>query len=137
VSTADNSIESATAFAQHFLRVFENLDLAAFLHCFADDATVFFPAPEPASRFAGRQAIGERFERVFEGIRAGAASGPPWHRLDAEELAVQLLSPDAAVVTFHLRNEVRIARRSLVLRRTDAGWRIAHLHASNAAIADG
>ena len=37
-----------------FLRAFENLDMTTFISCFAEDATVFFPLPEPPQRFAGK-----------------------------------------------------------------------------------
>ena len=132
-----DSIDSPTALMRRFLQAFEVLDLAAFMNCFADDATAFFPQPEPPQRFDGRAAIRSQFERVFAAIRAGAPSGAPYHRLDAEDPAMQILSPDAAVVTFHLRNDVRLARRTLVLVRVDGAWRIAHLHASNVVPAAG
>jgi len=38
---------------------------------------------------------------------------------------------NAAIVTFHLRNDERVGRRTIVFRKTDGAWRIAHLHASN------
>jgi Ketosteroid isomerase homolog len=52
------------AFTREFLRAFENLDMKQFIACFADDATVFFPIPEPPERVQGKQAIQQRFERV-------------------------------------------------------------------------
>jgi uncharacterized protein (TIGR02246 family) len=128
---AEPGVESAGDFVRRFLHAFERLDLAAFAACFADDATAFFPQPEPPERFDGRLAIAAQFERVFAGIRASATAGPPWHRLDAQDLAVQAVSDDVAIVSLHLRNASRLARRTLVLRRTGTGWRVAHLHASN------
>lgn len=119
-------------FVLHFLRAFEDLDMPRFIDCFADDATAFFPAPEPASRVDGKAAIRARFETVFASIGTGASGGPPYHRLVPENLAFQLLGHDAAVATFHLRNAQRIARRTLVLRRHGQRWQIVHLHASNA-----
>jgi hypothetical protein len=41
------------------------------------------------------------------------------------------LSGDTAVVSFHLRNSERIARRTLVMKKARGAWLIAHLHASN------
>jgi len=128
---ASDSIDSPTALMRRFLQAFEALDLAAFMDCFADGATAFFPQPEPPQRFEGRAAIRSQFERVFAAIRAAAPSGPPYHRLDDEDAAVQVLSRDAAIVTFHLRNATRLARRTLVLVHAEGAWRIAHLHASN------
>jgi ketosteroid isomerase-like protein len=121
-------IEQATA---RFLASFENLDMPAFIACFAEDATAFFPAPEPPERVAGKAAIRSRFQRVFDAIRKGASGGPPYHRLEPQDLQIQSLSADTAVVAFHLRNSERIARRTLVMKKVRGTWLIAHLHASN------
>jgi len=129
-SAADNDREEVEHAARHFLANFENLDLPAFIDCFADDATVFFPAPEPPERVNGKAAIRARFEQVFAGIRQGASGGPPYHRLEAQDLQIQMVGSDAAIVSFHLRNTERIARRTLVLHRTRGTWLIVHLHAS-------
>jgi hypothetical protein len=72
-----------------------------------------------------------RFQTVFDGILKGANSGPPYHRLEPQDLQVQSLGADSAVVTFHLRNSERIARRTLVMKKVQGTWLIAHLHASN------
>ena len=115
-----------------FLRAFENLDMTAFISCFAEDATVFFPVPEPPQRFAGKTAIQAHFEQVFATIRKTSTSlRPPYHRLKPEDLLIQRLSPDTAVVSFHLRNNQRLARRTLVLEKIGGTWLIVHLHASN------
>ncbi len=71
------------------------------------------------------------FELFFAAIRKGASGGPPYHRLQPEDLQVQLLGTDSAVVTFHLRNSERIARRTFVMRKVQGTWLVAHLHASN------
>ena len=121
-------IEQATA---HFLTSFENLDMPAFIACFTDDATVFFPAPEPPERVTGMAAIRSRFQLVFDAIRKGASGGPPYHRLEPQDLQIQSLGADTAVVSFHLRNSERIARRTLVMKKVRGTWLIAHLHASS------
>ena len=121
-------IEQATT---HFLTNFENLDMPAFLACFADDATAFFPAPEPPERVTSKAAIRSRFQMVFEAIRKGSSGGPPYHRLEPQDLQIQSLSAETAVVSFHLRNSERIARRTLVMKKVRSTWLIAHLHASN------
>ena len=123
------------AFVREFLRAFENLDMKQFIACFADDATVFFPMPEPPERVQGKQAIQQRFERVFASIRSTAKAGPPFHHLVPEDLSIQMMPGHSAVVSFHLRNEERIARRTLVLTRMNGQWLIIHLHASNAPVA--
>ena len=60
--------------------------MPAFMACFAEDATVFFPAPEPQERVTGKAAIGGRFQLVFDAIRKGASGGPPYHRLQPQDL---------------------------------------------------
>jgi uncharacterized protein (TIGR02246 family) len=123
------------SFTRKFLHAFEDLDMKQFIACFADDATVFFPMPEPPERVDGKRAIQQHFEKVFASIRSGAKSGPPFHHLVPEDLAIRLMSEQTAVVSFHLRNEERIGRRTLVLINTDGQWLILHLHASNVPIA--
>ena len=127
----DATERSARTFATTFLRAFENLDMPAFIACFATDATVFLPDPEPPMRHDGQAAIRDYFQSVFDEIKAGATSGPPYHRLTPDRLHVQVLDDDAAVVTFHMTGADRVARRTLVLRRLGGAWVIAHLHASN------
>ena len=122
------------ALTRKFLRAFENLDMPQFIDCFADNATVFFPLPEPPKRVDGKQAIQKRFEQVFASIRGTAKSGPPFHHLAPEDLAIQMMPGQTAVVSFHLRNSERFARRTLVLINTNGRWLILHLHASNAPI---
>jgi ketosteroid isomerase-like protein len=119
------------AFTRTFLRAFENLDMHQFIACFAENATVFFPMPEPPERANGKQAIQQRFQRVFSSIRSAAKSGPPFHHLAPEDLKIQMMSGQTAVVSFHLRNSERTARRTLVLTKTNGQWFILHLHASN------
>ena len=114
-----------------FLTAFENLDWDVFRASFDDDATAFFPTPEPPQRFEGRTAVEAQFQQVFRSIRAAAPSGPPFQRLVPEDLRIEQIGADAAVATFHLRNEQRLARRTIVFKRAARRWRIAHLHASN------
>jgi ketosteroid isomerase-like protein len=116
-----------------FLTAFENLDWDAFRASFDDQVTVFFPTPEPPQRFDGRAAVEAHFQEVFKAIRSASPSGPPFQRLDPEDLRIEALSADTALASFHLRNNQRIARRTIVFKRTARGWRIAHLHASNIA----
>jgi ketosteroid isomerase-like protein len=125
--------KSASEFAAGFLRTFENLDMAAFIECFAEDATVFFPASQPATRYSGRAAIREQFQLVFDAIKGDSKADPPYHRLNPDLLQVQLLGEDTAIVTFHLTGPNRVARRTLVVHRASGRWFITHLHASNIA----
>lgn len=132
---AQGEQQSVADFTAKFLKSFENLDLDAFIACFAADASVFFPTPEPPHRFDGKAAIREHFAEVFSAIRKGShATAPPYQQLPPQRLDIKLLSKDAALVTFELENDQRIARRTLVLARSRDGWRIEHLHASNIAV---
>jgi ketosteroid isomerase-like protein len=122
------------AAVDRFLVSFENLDWERFRTAFADDATVFFPVPEPPQRYTGRAEVEAQFRKVFAAIRESSGrTAPPFHDLDPVDLRIEFPAGDVAVVTFRLENEQRIARRSLVMRRDPAGWRIVHLHASNVA----
>ena len=116
-----------------FLTAFENLDWESFRHSFRDDATVFFPPPEPPQRFEGRDAYEKQFQKVFSGIRSSAKNGPPYHRLTPKDLRIDVLSDHDALVTFTLENEERYARRTIIFTKTDGVWLIKHLHASNVA----
>jgi len=114
----------------HFLRAFENRDMQSFIGCFEQDATVFFPTAKPPSRFDGRDAIQRHFEQVFAAIRQSSPSStPPFHKLVPERLRVQLVGDKAAVVTFQMGNNQRVARRTLVLQKRGDAWLIFHLHA--------
>ena len=117
-----------------FIRAFENLDMPSFINCFANDATVFFPIPEPPRRFDGKGAIQAHFEQVFLAIRQSSRSPkPPFQRLVPENLKVQSVDDATAVVTFQMANAERIARRTLVFSKRGGSWIIVHLHASNIA----
>jgi len=123
--------DAAEQLVRRFLRAFEDLDLAAMSDCFDEDATMFFPTPEPAELVVGRPAILDRFAAVAAEIRAEASSGPPYHRLDPVGLTVLTAGPDAAVVTFELRRPDRTGRRTFVVQRSGSECRVVHLHASN------
>lgn len=126
---------AAVADALHrFLTAFENLDWGPFRAAFSDSATIFQPVPEMAERVTGPRGIDSTFRAVFAAIRARAAGGPPYQRLVPTDLRIQPLSPGLVLVTFHLRNAERLARRTVLFRHETDGWRILHLHASNLAL---
>lgn len=116
---------------KRFLTAFENLDWETFRKSFSDDATVFFPSPEPPQRFDGHEAVEKQFQKVYAEIRANAANGPPYHRLTPKDLRIEMLSDNTAIATFHLENEQRLARRTIIFSKTNGVWLIRHLHASN------
>lgn len=114
-----------------FLHHFENLEWEPFIASFSDDACVFHPTAKTPQSFCGRDEVRAKWQEVFAGIRAGAKSGPPFMHLDPQALHVVILGPDAALATFELRNEERVARRSVVFVRAGGAWKIVHVHASN------
>ena len=114
-----------------FITAFDNLDWPVFVGMFEDDATVFYPSPPNAPiRATGRREFEPAWQRVFQGIR-GSRTTAPYMDLKLDRLQIQVLN-DAAIVTFELHDVPGVTgRRTLVLRKVDGVWRIAHLHASN------
>jgi ketosteroid isomerase-like protein len=114
----DPDIDEALA---AFIDALTHLDRDRLERCFAPDATVFHPMGVP------RQ-VGFWNERWSEFV--ASQPGPPYFTLEPRDLQVQRLD-NAAVVTFHLRGDRPLGRRTLVLRNGADGWKILHLHASN------
>ena len=115
-----------------FIRAFENLDWDGFRTAFDDEATVFCPRAFP-ERASGRAEFEKTFKIVFEQIRGGKTAAPYMH-IEPRGLAVQMLG-DTAIATFHLDDRAGfLNRRTLVLHKTPAGWKIVHLHASEVAL---
>jgi ketosteroid isomerase-like protein len=117
-----STVEQALA---TFLDAFSNLDRPRVEACFTDDATAI-------NAWGGRRQDGFWCDE-FDSWRA-TRPGPPYLHLDQTPgLRFQLVGRDVTVVTFHLDSDPGMERRrTLVFVRTDAGWQIAHLHASNA-----
>lgn len=113
-----DTVEQALA---TFIAAFNDLDRARMETCFLDDAPVFFP-------WGGHRRVGFWADQ-FDAWRI-ERTGPPYLNIQPADLQIQRFE-DAAVVTFHLEHDPdSLARRTLVLCRTAAGWKIAHLHAS-------
>jgi uncharacterized protein (TIGR02246 family) len=113
-----------------FLTTMSAADATRLGEMFADDATVFFPSPPfPMQRIVGRSDI----EAAW---RAGFASIPnrgviPAQQIQPKRVELQTYG-DTAIVTFELESgPSRLGQRTFVLVRQRAGWKIAHLHASN------
>jgi ketosteroid isomerase-like protein len=118
---------TARSVLETFLRALSRLDQGAMLDCFDPEATAFLPAEHQPARLEGACSIGNAFAAVLARVRAMGAKSMP---IDVEDVQVQQWG-DTAVATFHLRTE-HLSRRTFVLRRRAAQWRIVHLHASNA-----
>jgi ketosteroid isomerase-like protein len=122
---SDDGLQKALT---NFIQAFDNLDWERFRAAFADDATVFYPRAYP-TRVEGRAEYEKIFRLVFEQIRMGK-SAPPYMDIQPRDLKIQRFD-DVAIVTFHLDDRPRVLnRRTIVLKKTDHGWKIVHLHAS-------
>jgi ketosteroid isomerase-like protein len=129
-TTAESEVRAALA---QFIHAFDNLDWEAFRLAFDDDATVFYPRVYPA-RANGRSEFEKTFKQVFAQIRNGQMAAP-YMEIQPRDLHLQLLS-NVAIVTFHLDDRAGfLNRRTIVLNKTTAGWKIAHLHASELSLA--
>ena len=115
-----------------FIHSFENLDWEGFRSAFDNDATVFYPRAFP-ERASGRAEFEKTFKIVFEQIRGGKTA-PPYMQIEPHGVMIQMFG-DTAIATFHLDDRAGfLNRRTLVLHKTAAGWKIVHLHASEVAI---
>ena len=126
---AQNDIERVV---RDFLIVFGNRDYAMFVPYFAEDATVFFPpsTAAPLGRIQGRSEIERTFKAIFDAYPA--RSNRPPTLIAPQDLLIQEYDGHA-VVTFQLGSEAARQRRTLVLKRIGAEWKIVHLHGSAAA----
>lgn len=117
-----------------FLAALAAADLDGLMQLFTRDATIFVPTKGDGLRQEGIGPIRAIFAEYFDELRA-KKDAPPYVTIEPDELMVQDLGGGVTVVTFESdRAEGGIARRTFVLRRSPGGaWRIAHMHASNAA----
>ncbi|MBZ5534759.1 MAG: nuclear transport factor 2 family protein [Acidobacteriia bacterium] len=129
---AHSEVKDALA---NFVQAFDNLDWEKFRLAFSDDATVFYPRGIP-ERANGRAEFEKRFKVVFDQIRGGETVAP-YMDIQPKDMNVQLFG-NIAIATFHLDDRAGfVNRRTIVLNKTKAGWKIVHLHASEAPITRG
>jgi len=116
----------------HFIRAFDDLDWENFRLSFDDNATVFYPRAMP-ERATGRAEFEKGFKTVFQQIR-GSKTNAPYMDIQPKDLRLQLFG-DMAIATFHLDDRAGfLNRRTIVLRKTEKGWKIVHLHASEVSV---
>ncbi len=81
------------------------------------------------AKTAGWKATLERYQKKYQG------EGKEMGRLSFEELSIESLGPEHALVRgrfrLQLRGETPTGLFTLILRRTPAGWRIIHDHTSS------
>jgi len=126
--TGCNTPQDACALFDRFLGAFNRRDWDAFRVTLADDVTAMLDSPDHPERLDGRAAVEEFFHRIFP--PAGSQPRQPSRPVLPDKLLVQDLG-DAVIISFHIRFPDAIARRTLVLRRTTLGWRVAHIHGSS------
>ena len=128
-SPAESEVRDTLA---KFILAFDNLDWDRFRLFFDDNATVFYPRAFP-ERANGRAEFEKTFKIFFDQIR-GNKQSPPYMDIQPRKLEVQLFG-DIAIATFHLDDRASMLnRRTIVLHKTPAGWKIVHLHASEVAL---
>lgn len=130
-SPAQTEVRDALA---KFIHAFDNLNWEQFRSAFDDNATVFFPGLF-TERAEGRAALDRDFKVFFQRIRtASGKKTAPYLDLRPKLLKIQVFN-DVAVVTFHLEGRPGLlGRRTIVLLKTSAGWKIVHIHASEIAV---
>lgn len=129
VPSAETEVRETLA---RFIRAFDDLDWENFRAALADDATVFYPRAFP-ERANGRAEYEKTFKAVFEQIRDGKSSAP-YLDIQPRDLTIQMFG-DVAIATFHLDDRPGfLNRRTLVLHKTNSGWKIVHLHASEVSL---
>ena len=131
VSPAESAETEVRNMLADFIQAFDNLDWDRFRAAFSDDATVFYPREFP-HRADGRQEFERTFQKVFDRIRAGRTQAP-YMDIQPRDLRLQIAG-NIAIVTFYLDDGPGfLNRRTIVLQKQPSGWKIIHLHASEAA----
>ena len=120
-----------------FISAFNNLEWETFRLAFDDSATVFYPRSHTipgtelvsSNRASGRAEIERNFKLVFQQIRDGKDKAP-YMDIQPKDLKIQMFG-DCAIATFHLNDKPGfLNRRTIVMTKSKAGWKIVHLHAS-------
>jgi hypothetical protein len=141
ISARDRQAEVREA-TSRFLTAFNNLDWEAFRKCWQSSgtefgATVMFP-PLPANvtsvTRAKRQSGSDAetvWRQIFDAVRQRSGrSAPPYQNIQPQDLVVDMIGDSAAIVSFHLGDDKRISRRTIVWKHASDGWKIVHLHGS-------
>jgi len=115
-----------------FVRAFDDLDWETFRLAFDDNATAFYPRSFP-ERANGRAEFEKTFKTVFEQIRSGKTAAP-YMNIQPRQMKVQVFG-NVAIATFHLDDRAGfVNRRTIVLNKSESGWKIVHLHASEVSV---
>jgi hypothetical protein len=118
----------ACAFFTTFVSAFNRRDWPAFQATLDPDVSVIFDRPGPPARQDGRAAVDAVFRLIFPD-RPPEGSAPP-SQIRPLQLRTQDFG-DVVVVSFQLAAPGATGRRTLVLHRGAAGWRVVHIHGSS------
>ena len=128
-TTANQDVLAVKKASEAFMTAFNNLEWEAFRNSFADDATVFFPFWQVPRLANGRAEVEAVFKSFFDAQRKRKPN-PPYQNLVPKDEQIQMLG-DVAIVSFHLGTELPTGRRTIIYRKQNGKWLIAHMHASN------
>ncbi|MFE0381312.1 SgcJ/EcaC family oxidoreductase [Streptomyces inhibens] len=121
------SDEQITQLFKQFVQAWTDNDAAAFGTCFTADADY---VSYDGTHATGRPALQDNHDRLFRGVLAGSA-------LVGDLEAIRHITAEVAVVhgtasvLMPWRSELpkrRLSRQTLVVVRTEQGWRISALH---------
>jgi ketosteroid isomerase-like protein len=111
-----------------FIQNFNALQWDGFRSAFTEDATIFFPDWEEASRKRGIKEIEQTWLGIFPEFKD--STNTLKLSIKPRDILVQLYD-SSAIVTFHLGSgDKGLARRTLVMVKDKKTWKIVHLHAS-------
>jgi len=113
-----------------FVAALNHADVDAVADLLDPDATAFLPLDSAAAELVGREAICGTLATFFRDLRQNAA-GPEYMHLVPKSVHTQRSGDGLAVVTFDSGAGPVVSRRTLVIQRTRAGWRIMHFQGSN------
>jgi ketosteroid isomerase-like protein len=113
-----------------FVAALNHADVDAVTDLLDPDATAFLPLDSAAAELVGREAICDTFATLFRDLRQNAA-GPEYMHLVPKSVHTRRAGDGLAIVTFDAGAGPVVSRRTLVIQRTQAGWRIMHFHGSN------
>lgn len=129
LASADSDHAELVQAAEHFLRVFDNMEWEPFQAAWSSAPSVFFPFRDTPERVEG-PAVAARFQAFFTEVRA-SREGPPYLRLSPLQFRAEVLG-STGLVTFMLRSVPgSVGRRTLLFVREGGQWKLAHMHASN------
>lgn len=119
---------------QSMLQAIDHGDASGLASVWSEDSSMFFPFLNSPRLALGKAAILARFTTLFAKFKAGGTK-PPYVGFTFDDVRVDIFG-DAALCSLSYPVKGLLARRSFVLVRENAEWRIKHVHGSNANVAD-